>query len=292
MRMANSTKAPTEQSTAILGHAASLFASRGYAATSMNDVAEASSLSKATLYHYFTEKSQLLFHIADGHVSRLVEVIEEVEQRSLVPTERLRALIARFMREYEHAHHAHRVLTEDVKFLNACQQRTIVEKERRVVDAFARTIVAIRPEADATGLAKPLTMLLFGMLNWMFTWLRPNGPLTYDPHDRHRLGPVLRRTAGPGVRPPRAPRGSTAGVQGDAGARRIVTTVAPSSGAWPARRSCQPAADGSLVPRDARPWRIIGHGIPIHESQRLRQDLSCQVHAFEPVCGWRHGQQV
>jgi TetR/AcrR family transcriptional regulator len=37
----------------------------------------------------------------------------------------------------------------------------------------------VRPQTDASGLAKPLTMLLFGMLNWMFTWLRPDGALSY-----------------------------------------------------------------------------------------------------------------
>ena len=29
-------------------------------------------------------------------------------------------------------------------------------------------------------MAKPLTMLLFGMINWMFTWMRPDGRLDYD----------------------------------------------------------------------------------------------------------------
>ena len=27
---------------------------------------------------------------------------------------------------------------------------------------------------------KALTMLLFGMMNWMFTWLKPQGALSYD----------------------------------------------------------------------------------------------------------------
>ena len=29
-------------------------------------------------------------------------------------------------------------------------------------------------------LAKPLTMLLFGMVNWMFTWMKPGGALDHD----------------------------------------------------------------------------------------------------------------
>jgi len=29
-------------------------------------------------------------------------------------------------------------------------------------------------------LHKPLTMLLFGMINWTFTWLKPDGDLSYE----------------------------------------------------------------------------------------------------------------
>ena len=32
----------------------------------------------------------------------------------------------------------------------------------------------------AAELDKPLTMLLFGMINWMFTWLKPGGSLSHD----------------------------------------------------------------------------------------------------------------
>ena len=71
------------------------------------------------------------------------------------------------------------MLTEDVKFLEAADRKRILDGEREVVDAFARAIAAVRPELGAAQLHKPLTMLLFGMMNWMFTWLRPNGALTH-----------------------------------------------------------------------------------------------------------------
>ena len=60
-----------EQRELILAHAAALFARQGYHATSMNQVAEACALSKATLYHYYRDKDALLVQIADSHVSRL-----------------------------------------------------------------------------------------------------------------------------------------------------------------------------------------------------------------------------
>lgn len=169
-----------DQRELILSQAAALFARRGYTATSMNEVAEACGLSKPTLYHYFKDKYALLVHIADGHVSRLQAVAEEVQAQGLPPEPRLRALIQRFVAEYAGARHAHRVLTEDEKFLQPEDRERVLDKERAVVAAFAQALGEMRPDTETAGLAKALTMLLFGMINWMFTWLRPDGELDYE----------------------------------------------------------------------------------------------------------------
>jgi TetR/AcrR family transcriptional regulator len=164
----------------ILVVAARLFAASGYSATSMNEVAEALGTSKANLYHYVRDKYKLLVEICETHIARLESVVREVEQQNLAPEPRLRQLVLRFVQEYANAQNEHRVLTEDVKFLNPEDQERILQGERRVVAAFAHTLAKLRPGLDAAGLTKPLTMLLFGMINWMFTWLKPDGELTHE----------------------------------------------------------------------------------------------------------------
>lgn len=162
----------------ILRTATRLFAEAGYPGTSMADLARACGISKALLYHYVDDKYQLLLQITEGHVSRLAALVAEVEAEQLAPEARLRRLITRFVEAYADARHDHGVLTQDVKFLAEPDRARVLATERSVVEAFARTIREARPgrppEAD---LAKPLTMLLFGMMNWMFTWLRPDGRL-------------------------------------------------------------------------------------------------------------------
>lgn len=169
-----------EQRELILAHAAALFARQGYHATSMNQVAEACALSKATLYHYYRDKDAMLVQIAEGHVSRLVALVDEVDARQLPPEARLREMIRRIVVEYADAQHAHRVLTEDVKFLPPPDRARILDRERHVVARFAAAVAALRPELSDAALDKPLTMLLFGMINWMFIWMRPDGELDYD----------------------------------------------------------------------------------------------------------------
>jgi AcrR family transcriptional regulator len=168
-----------DQRELIRSHAARLFAQRGYPATSMKEVAEACGMSKPALYHYFRDKYALLVDIAEGHVARLEARVDEVDREGLAPEPRLRQLIHRFLEEYATAQHAHRVLTEDVKFLEPDDRARILAAERRIVAGFARAATALRPQLQQSRMAKPLTMLLFGMINWMFTWLKPDGELTY-----------------------------------------------------------------------------------------------------------------
>lgn len=169
-----------DQRDMILAHAARLFARRGYPATSMNQVAEACGLSKATIYHYFRDKYTLLVSIADGHVSRLQLLVADVAREAAAPELQLRELIRRIVEEYADAQDAHRVLTEDVKFLQPDDRERVLGKEREVVAGFARTVAALRPELEQSALSKPLTMLLFGMVNWMFMWMKPDGKLDHD----------------------------------------------------------------------------------------------------------------
>ena len=169
-----------DQREAILAHAAALFARGGYPGTSMNQVAQACGLSKATLYHYYRDKYDLLVSIAEEHVTRLQAIVGESLAREQEPAARMRLLIERLVQEYAHAQSAHRVLTEDVKFLEPADRERILDKEREVVNGFAQVVGALRPALREQALDKPLTMLLFGMVNWLFTWMKPDGTLGYD----------------------------------------------------------------------------------------------------------------
>ena len=169
-----------DQREMILARAAELFARGGYPGTSMNQVAEACGLSKATLYHYFRDKYELLVNIAEEHVTRLQGIVGDALAEEATPQGQLRSLVRRLVEEYASAQHEHRVLTEDVKFLEPADRERILGKEREVVAAFARVVAALRPDLREAALSKPLTMLLFGMVNWMFTWMRPEGTLAYE----------------------------------------------------------------------------------------------------------------
>lgn len=162
----------------MLATAARLFAERGYPAASIAELAAACGVSKALLYHYYRDKEQLLFDIADRYIDRLVALTHDVRAQPAPPEAQLRELIERFLLAYEHAGAFHRVLVQDVKYLSPAHRARVRAKQRRVVQAFADAIAAAAPALAASRLLKPVTMTLFGMMNWTFTWRRPDGPVS------------------------------------------------------------------------------------------------------------------
>ncbi len=203
----------------ILQQAARLFAEQGYGGASMNAVAQACGLSKPALYHYFRDKYALLLNITEGHVTRLQAQFDAVAQMELAPEPRLRELIRRFVAEYAQARYAHRVLVEDVKFLQPEDWERVRAIERSVVDGFAQTVEALWPQVGTARMAKPTTMLLFGMINWMFTWFRPDGAMDYD-----AMAPIVADLFCGGVAAVKPPQGKPAKRRGRI---RVVPTGAP-----------------------------------------------------------------
>ena len=133
-------------------------------------------------------------------------------------------MIDRFVRVYADAQAAHRVLTEDVKFLSASDRERILGAQRDVVAAFAQTIGEVRPQLRDAQLNKPVAMLLFGMMNWMFTWLKPNGKLNHA-----AMSPVVADLFFGGlsaIRPPAPPSQAPAAGGGDTAATTADTAQA------------------------------------------------------------------
>jgi AcrR family transcriptional regulator len=168
------------QRASILHAAARLFADSGFPSASMAQLAQACGISKALLYHYYRDKAHILLDIADGYMDRLIGIVAEVKARKLPPEAHLRALVQRFMQEYQHSQAQHVVLVQDVKFLDDAGRERVRAKERQVVDAFAAAIARLDRRWTRKVLRVPLAMILFGMINWTFTWLRADGTLTYE----------------------------------------------------------------------------------------------------------------
>ena len=168
---------------AIVDVAAECFARQSFPAASMNDIAAACGTSKARLYHYYESKEAILFDLLDRYTQGLLALIGEAEARaqrnSLSEREALHELIRRFLAEYENSATRHIALVSDTKFLGETQRELILNRQRDVVAAFTRLLKRAYPDRINAANQTAVTMMLFGMINWTFTWLRPGGAMSY-----------------------------------------------------------------------------------------------------------------
>jgi TetR/AcrR family transcriptional regulator len=164
---------------AILDRSAELFAGRGYARTSMAEIAAACGSSKALIYHYYENKEQLLHALLLNHFIKLEEAVQAADAPCVPPVERLRRLIAALLAAYEGADAVHKVQINELAALPLHRQRELKAYQRRLVELFAGVLRDINPAlARRNGLITPVTMSLFGMINWSYLWFRPEGPMS------------------------------------------------------------------------------------------------------------------
>lgn len=165
----------------ILDKTAALFAERGYAATSIGDIAQACDSSKSRLYHYFGSKEDILAQMLTEHIDTLLEGCHETLASHADPIERFRVLVRFFVEIYAVSSNKHVVLLTCIEFLPPETKETVLRKERELVSFIHEIIARIRPDIAAK---KPLThadtMLFFGMINWTYTWYKADGVLSPD----------------------------------------------------------------------------------------------------------------
>ena len=168
-----------------LGHirdtAAGLFARDGFTRTSMAELAGACGVSKALLYHYFDSKEALLFDILQAYLADLETAVAIIPAADTAPRDHLRDLIRALLRQYREAGNTHKLLTFELAVLAEDRQAELRGTERRIMTRFDAALAAAAANAGRQApLDGPRAMMLFGTLNWTYTWFRDDGKLSLD----------------------------------------------------------------------------------------------------------------
>ena len=163
-----------EKRSAILKQAAIYFADHGYDRASVNGVASACGISKSLIYHYYDSKEQLLFDILHSHLTALYEGLIAL-QPAADPEVQLRQLVRKLLQMYRGADAEHRLQLQSTTALPKAQHHILADIQRSIVNEFSQAICAAAPEylGQASHHLRPLTMSLFGMVNWFYLWHQP-----------------------------------------------------------------------------------------------------------------------
>ncbi len=176
----------------ILSRSAKLFAEHGFTGTSITMIAEACGVSKALMYHYYRSKDAVLFDLLEHHLRNLVTEVETAARSADDAKEKLFAISAALLDAYRGADAEHQVQISSLKLLPLAQQEILKELERELVAIVSEAIAAALPQvAKKRHLLKPLTMSLFGMLNWHYLWFRDGRGITREKYARMVTGLIL-----------------------------------------------------------------------------------------------------
>jgi len=162
----------------IIQAAAQIFRRKGYHAASMQDIANAVGLQKASLYHHFTSKQDILLEILDQALDLLIHDMQAIVDSDASPESKLRQAMASYIDRVTHQADLAAVLQLEHRSLEPRKRaRHIARRDR--YDALWRTLIRQGVEA---GVFRRLdetivTFALLGIQNWMITWYRPEGRL-------------------------------------------------------------------------------------------------------------------
>ncbi len=171
-----------EKRRAILDNAATVFAEQGMEKASMAQIAAHAQVSKALLYHYYPSKDALIFAIILTHLEELHAAIEAEDDPSLAPEARLRRLVGAVLESYRGADDQHKVQLNASAALSEAQKAEITALERQIVRRFSVVLDQINPGLNSTErpLLTPVTMSLFGMMNWVYMWFKDGGRISRE----------------------------------------------------------------------------------------------------------------
>jgi AcrR family transcriptional regulator len=162
----------------IVASAAELFRERGFASTSMQDIADAVGLSRPALYYHFTNKDEILASLVEDITLKTARDTARLAEGGGDPVETLRRVVrAHALWILRHPQHF-AVLQRDENNLPAAVRVVQNQGKRELLDAFVQ-LLRIGTRAGRFRQTDPsLTALsIFGMCNWTTQWFRPGGRL-------------------------------------------------------------------------------------------------------------------
>jgi AcrR family transcriptional regulator len=155
-----------------------VFAERGYDGASMDDVARAAGITKASIYHHVSGKEALLERGLGRALDALFAILDEPAARAGRAAERLRHIVTRVA---ETTLHLLPELTVLFRVRGASRsEREALERRRQ----FDRVVTAIIVEAQRDGELRAdldprlAARLIFGMSNSVVEWYRSGSPLS------------------------------------------------------------------------------------------------------------------
>jgi AcrR family transcriptional regulator len=159
----------------IMSAATKLFAERGFAGTNLQDIAEATGLTRPALYHYFKSKEALLSRLVSELTESPAEELERIRRRpDATVRDRLHDMAYAVALQQASNPERFRLLVRSEAELPEGLADVYAAGRRQVLKAFA----ALIDEGVGTGELRPVdsrtsALGVIGLCNWVAWWHHP-----------------------------------------------------------------------------------------------------------------------
>jgi len=165
----------------ILDASAQIFSQKGYHGTSMQDIAAAVNLQKASLYHHVSSKQEILFELLNRGLQILTEKVEEAIIDPGPPDERLRQAIQAYLSALTEHQDVTSVLLLEYRSLEPDYLIRHIEERDRFEQIWQDLIqLGIQENIFSCDHPSMSTRALLGVMNWTVTWFRIDGPMSAE----------------------------------------------------------------------------------------------------------------
>jgi len=165
----------------ILEAAAQVIRQKGFHGASMADIAETVQLKKASLYHHFSSKQDILLELLDRALEMVTGRMQMVMQERMPADQKLRLAMRSYLKTLSEQGDLVSILLMEHRSLDPeYHARHIPHRDR--FEAMWRDLIKEGVEAGIFVVDDiPLTVGgLMGVMNWTITWYRPDGKLTIE----------------------------------------------------------------------------------------------------------------
>ena len=167
--------------TEILEASAQIFSQKGYHGTSMQDIADAVNLQKASLYHHVSSKQEILFELLNRGLHLLTDVVDKSKIDSKSSADRLRIAIKTYLKSLAEHQDLTAVLLLEYRSLEPKYLKRHIN-ERDKFEQIWRDLINAGIQDGSFTCEDPsmATRALLGVMNWTVTWFRSDGTMSAE----------------------------------------------------------------------------------------------------------------
>jgi TetR/AcrR family transcriptional regulator, cholesterol catabolism regulator len=169
--------------------AAEIFREKGYDESTLSDIAGRLGMDRASIYYYVGSKEELLQEIIRDVLAHDLATVTRIQESDVDPAQKVRELVASMVASFTSNYPNMNVYIEGLRSISRQDSEwatDVMDRTRR----YEKIVLGLIVEAQEAGVvrgdlsANLIALALFGMVNWLHRWYRPNS--RYSPEEIER----------------------------------------------------------------------------------------------------------